>query len=166
MYVKYFLNYEMKNILILFAIIATAFSSYAQDSTKLDFRSLKPKNPDNAVIVIYRGGQFGGALDNFSIELDGKNICKISNARYLYIEVPKGSHELSAFIGSVLLLQKVTKFPLECESGQTYFISTTIKSSIISSRLDLSEVTKNTAVRDLEKCKKDNCQESILMGTN
>jgi Protein of unknown function (DUF2846) len=153
-----------QKIILAFSFIVFYICANAQDKQLLKPLELKPKDSNNAIIIIYRGGEFNGALTNYAIYLGDKKLCKLSNAKYMYVEVPKGQQTISANIGGVELFKKVTTIEIEAEKGGVYFISCTIKQSIMRSRLELTEVTKNSAKRDLDKCSVDVCQDRINRG--
>jgi hypothetical protein len=144
----------MKKIFLLLMVVIPAIT-YAQSTDSTAVKS------DKASIYIYRGGQFSGALSNWAIFLDGKKICKISNGKYLKVEVAPGKHEIEAKIGGITVMKKKTFIDIEAEAGGTYYISCVMKQSITRARLEMTEVTKNSAKRDMEKLTEDNCQNTI-----
>ena len=122
----------------------------------------KPKDePKTATIYIYRTGQFMAAGNNWSMFVDDKKVCKLSNNKYMQITVPVGKHSISAKVGGVQILKKETVIDIEAEAGGTYYIACNVKSSITRARLEMLEVTKSTAEKQLKDMKVDNCQEEI-----
>ena len=116
---------------------------------------------DSSVIYIYRTGQFNGAGTNWAIFVDGQKICKISNNRFMQITVAPGKHRISAKIGGANLFKKETEVEIEAETGGSYYVACNIKQSITRSRLEMLEVTKSTASKQMEGMQLDKCQEKI-----
>ncbi len=138
-------------------IFLTAFLSYDQsiDNSNADV------SQDSSFIYIYRGGQFGGALTNFSIWLDNDKLCKLSNGRFFRIAVKPGTHVVSAKRGGVGIAKKETEVEVDVEKGKSYYVSCSMKQSITRVRLEMQEVMPKTGVKDIEKMKVDNCQGKV-----
>jgi hypothetical protein len=125
-------------------------------------RPVVPENPaDEATIYIYRTGQFMGAGNNWALFLDGKKICKLSNNKFIKLTVPKGKHTVNSHVGGVGLFKKETDIEIDAEPGQSYYIACNVKQSITRARLELIEVTKSTADKQMKNMALDNCQEDI-----
>jgi hypothetical protein len=137
------------------AALATTLSSFTPEASN------ESKNAENATIYIYRVGQFNGAAANWSIWADGQKICKISNNKFLKVELPAGKHEFNAKVGGVGILKKETNVEIDAEAGHSYYIACNIKQSITRARLELMEVTKSTADKQMAKMTVDNCQAKI-----
>lgn len=116
---------------------------------------------DSSFIYIYRGGQFSGALVNFSIYLDETKLCKLSNGKYFKLAVTPGTHTVSAKQGGVGVFKKETEVEIEVEKGKSYYVSCTMKQSITRVRLEMQEVMPKTGERDIAKMKVDNCQGKV-----
>lgn len=116
---------------------------------------------DSTYIYVYRVGQFSGAGANWAIFLDDQKICKLSNNKYMRLAVAPGKHRISAKVGGVGLLKKETEVEIEAEAGGNYYVACNVKSSITRVRLEMIEVTKNSANKQMEKMSLDNCQEEI-----
>ena len=116
---------------------------------------------DSSFIFIYRGGQFTGALTNFTIFVDDIKLCKISNGKYFKVPVKPGAHVVSAKRGGVGIMKKETEVDVDVESGQSSYISCSMKSSITRVRLEMQEVVPKTGVKDISNMKVDNCQGNI-----
>ena len=136
------------------AALATTLSSFAPKATN-------ESNAENATIYVYRVGQFNGAAANWSIWADGQKICKISNNKFLKVELPAGKHEFNAKGGGVGILKKETSVEIDAEAGHSYYIACNVKQSITRVRLELMEVTKSTADKQMAKMTVDNCQAKI-----
>ncbi len=119
------------------------------------------KPEDTAHIYIYRVGQFSGAMANFSIFVDGKKLCKLSNNKYFRIAVGPGKHIINAKVGGIGLMKKETEVEIEAEKGGDYYIACNMKSSITRVRLEMIEVTKNTGKKQMENMSEDNCQSKV-----
>lgn len=62
---------------------------------------------------------------------------------------------------NVGLLKKETEIELETEAGKSYYIACNVKTSITRARLELIEVTKSTADKQMAKMSLDHCQDKI-----
>ncbi len=120
-----------------------------------------PAEKEMATVYIYRVGQFGAAAANWSIWADETKICKLSNNKFITHQVKPGKHVYSARVGGVGILKKETEIELETEAGGTYYIACNVKTSFTRARLELIEVTKSTATKQMAKMSLDNCQEKI-----
>jgi hypothetical protein len=79
---------NLKRILVVMLLIFRA-ATLAADECKLDQIS-----GPHATLVVYRYRLFVGSGRRASIYLDDRQICSLSNGRYLIIEVPEGKHKL------------------------------------------------------------------------
>ena len=116
------------------------------------------KKPESAMIFIYRGGQFSGSLSNWSIFVDEEKICKLSNNKYIKFPVQPGKHKVTARVAGVGILKKETEVEIDAESGGNYYVACNIKSSIVRARLEMVEVTKSTATKQMENMTLDKCE--------
>ena len=148
----------MKNIL--FATAAFCALSFV-------IKPIEPsaKRVETATIYVYRGGQAMGAAANWSVFVDEKKLCKLSNNKFMKIEVAPGKHVVTAKIGGVELFKKETEVEIDAEAGKTYYIACNVKSSVMRARLEMLEVTKSTGEKQMVKMTLDNCQEGIDNGT-
>ena len=116
---------------------------------------------DTTYIYVYRVGQFSGAGANWAIYLDDQKICKLSNNRYMRLVVTPGMHRISAKVGGASLLKKETEIEIDAQTGQSHYVACNVKTSITRARLEMIEVTKSSAGKQMEKMTLDNCQEEI-----
>lgn len=116
------------------------------------------KSPGKATLVVYRGRQHYASMLNYWVIVDGQKTCKLSNNKFVTIEVPAGTIQVAAKRSGVEVFKKEEMFSLEVEPDQTYFVQGNIKRGIVNRRMELAEVTKNTADRDMVKMKEDRCQ--------
>jgi len=133
-------------------LTATAFRS--------DSRSV-PAGADYATVIIYRGGQAFALGLNYSIFANGEKICKLSNNRYIEYKAKPGKLSLTAQRGGIEVFKRETGIDLDVEAGKKYFVQGDVKSSLMRTRLELSEVTENTAKRNMADMTVDNCQEAL-----
>ncbi|MBN8879101.1 MAG: DUF2846 domain-containing protein [Sphingobacteriales bacterium] len=147
----------MKKIILLSFVISALAASPAAYSRTI------PANltNDTTYIYIYRTGQFNGAAANWAIFLDGEKKCKLSNNRFMRLAVTPGKHTVNAKIGGASLFKKETEVEIEAEAGGSYYVACNVKQSITRARLELIEVTRSTANKQMEKLMLDNCQEKI-----
>lgn len=113
---------------------------------------------DSSFIYIYRSGQFGGSLSNWTIYVDEQKTCKLSNNRFIRVFVKPGKHNVSAKMSGVGVFKKETEVDIDAEKGSSYYVACNIKSSITRARLEMLEVTKSTGVKQMENMTLDNCQ--------
>jgi hypothetical protein len=111
-----------------------------------------------AKLVIYRDKQFAGSALNFALYINDVKLCKISNNRFIEWEVDPGEVVLNAKRGGIEAFKKKTGITLDAEAGATYYIRCDLQSSLMRTRMEMSEVTKNTADRDMEGMQMDDCQ--------
>lgn len=119
----------------------------------------KPK-AETATIYIYRTGSWSGAANNWAMFVDEKKICKLSNNRFIKVEVAPGKHRVSSKIGGLEVLKKETEVEIEAEAGKSYYVSCNVKQSLTRARLEMTEVTKSSADKQMEKMTLDKCQET------
>jgi hypothetical protein len=146
-------------LFLLLTLCVNLFTN-AQDAPAAELPKFEP-GKDSAIIVIYRGGQFAGAAANWAMFLNGTKMCKLSNNKYMYLKVAPGKHTISSKIGGVEVFKKETTIDIDATAGNTYYIACTIKQSIMRARLELTEVTKSTADKQMAKLSLDNCQAGI-----
>lgn len=133
-------------------IISSAFRS---DSIRTN------STADFATVYIYRGGQFFGSGLNYAIFVNGERICKLSNNKYIEYKAKPGKLSLTAQRGGIEVFKRETELELDTEAGKKYYVKGEVKSSVMRTRLELSEVTENTAKRDMNGMTVDNCQETL-----
>lgn len=133
-------------------VLSTAFRS---DTSRVGAKA------DYATVFIYRGGQFFGAGFNYSIYVNGEKICKLSNNKYIQYKAKPGKLAITAQRGGIEVFKRETAVDLDVEAGKSYYVRGDVKSSITRTRLEMSEVTENTAKRDMKEMTVDNCQETM-----
>lgn len=140
----------MKKLLGLVAVVLCFSFSHAPASNT---------PPEEATIYIYRGGQFAGSARNWSIFVDEQKVCKLSNNKFIKVSVKPGKHVINSKIGGVEMLKKETGLEIEVEAGKDYFVSCNVKQSFTRFRLELMEVTKSTADKQMKDMAMDKCQD-------
>ncbi len=141
--------------------------SFASIACLLSFTAFRsdltlPTTPpdDMATVYIYRGGQVMGLGLNYSIYANGTKICKLSNNRYIEYKSKPGKLALTAQRGGLEVFKRETALDLDLTAGGKYYVQGDVKSSLTRTRLELSEVTENTAKRNMKDLTVDNCQET------
>ena len=114
-----------------------------------------------AKLVIYRDKQFAGSALNFAIYINDVKLCKLSNNRFIEWEIEPGEVVVNAKRGGIEAFKKKTEIKLDAEAGATYYIRCDLQSSLMRTRMEMSEVTKNTANRDMEDMEADDCQDNM-----
>ena len=148
----------MKKLTALFVVLC-ALTNVAH-ATGINKKGKKP-SVDSSFIYVYRGGQFGGALTNFSIWVDNEKICKLSNGKYMRVPVGPGSHTIEAKQGGVSVMKKETNIDVDVVKGKSNYVSCNMKQSITRVRLEMTEVVEKNGKKDIEKMSLDNCQSKI-----
>jgi hypothetical protein len=143
----------MKKMVLFPAVMLMAAFSSA-------FRPAPAADDDMATVCIYRGGQFMGAMANYAVYVNGEKICKLSNERYIEYKAKPGKLDIMAKNGGMEVFKKETGLELNVEAGHKYYVRGDIKTSFTRARMELSEVTENTAKRDMAKLTPDNCQQA------
>jgi hypothetical protein len=146
---------------ILSAALIVGFAALSTSFVPASNLKILDTKDEKATIFIYRVGQFNGAAANWAVYADGTKVCKISNNKFMKLELVPGKHEFNAKIGGPVLFKKETGVEIEMEAGQTYYIACNIKQSITRPRLELTEVTKGTANKQMATMTADTCQEKI-----
>ena len=118
----------------------------------------KPK-AETATIYIYRTGSWSGAANNWALFVNDQKVCKLSNNRFIKVEVPAGKHRVSSKIGGIELLKKENELEIDAEAGKSYYVACNVKQSLTRARLEMTEVTKSSADKQMEKMTLDKCQE-------
>lgn len=136
-----------------------ALTALLQSSSGFGATSNKPA--DSTFIYVYRVGQWNAAGANWAIYIDDEKKCKLSNNKFMKIAVTPGKHKISARVGGAGIFKKETEIEIDAESGGSYYVACNVKQSITRARLEMIEVTKNSAAKQMEKMKLDNCQENI-----
>ena len=118
---------------------------------------VKNYNPDGqSKLVLYRNKEYVGSAANSKILVNGEEICKLSNNRYIEYSIDPGKIVISAKIG----MSKPTILKMETEANKTYYIMVGFKQSLINAKSILTEVTERTAKEDMDGMKIDNCEAS------
>ena len=124
------------------------------------------KAQTQSYVYVFRGGQFGAALANFTIYIDGHRTCKLSNDKYFKYPVSPGSHEIDARLSGASVFKKETGITITTEAGKNNYISCNVKRSLTRARMEMIEVVENAGKQALAAMKEDNCQEDIPAGSN
>lgn len=144
---------KRKSLFVLIMLMS-AFSSLAQNAEEY-YKS----SPENATVVFYRGSQFWRAAVNFTIRVDGEELCRLSNNRFLvYRTTPKTVYFTNVAGG--LNIPDKEKLEMKLEAGKVYFVQCDIKSGFVSDRMEMTEVTESTAKRKMNGIKPDNCNQN------
>jgi len=128
--------------------------------SKAGYCEMSQSAGDTSYIYVYRVGQFSGAGANWAVFLDDEKKCKLSNNRYMRLVVTPGKHKISAKVGGANLFKKETEVEIEVEAGGSYYVACNVKQSITRARLEMIEVTKGSANKQMEKMSLDKCQEN------
>ena len=124
------------------------------------FTSGRVVEEQDATVYLFRNPRFFGVIANYNVRLDGEEICKLSNKRFLKLSLKPGSHHLESYVAGVGYLSKPkTTLDFEIKEGDTYYIETTAKMKSLSSELELLQVNKKRGDELMSKITKfDYCQ--------
>ena len=111
---------------------------------------------DEATVYFYRGKQFASGLQNFVLRADGKEICRLSVKRYVVYKGQPGKVSFSAREGG-LAIPKKEMLEMELEGGKEYYVQCDVKSGLVTTRMEMTEVTVSTGKKKIEGLEPDNC---------
>ncbi len=111
---------------------------------------------DEAIVYFYRGKQYMSGMQNFVLKADGKEICRLSVKRYVKYRGQPGKVSFSA-VESGLAIPKKETLVLEPEGGKEYYVQCDVKSGLVTTRMEMTEVTASTGKKKLEGLQPDNC---------
>ncbi|WP_307143536.1 DUF2846 domain-containing protein [Siphonobacter sp. SORGH_AS_1065] len=114
---------------------------------------------DSAKVVFYRGSQMYRAAMNFTIRANGEEQCRISNKRYFVYSCLPNTVKFTSVMGGLNIPDKEV-LELTLEKGKVYYVQCDIKSSFITDRIEMTEVTESTAKKKMVNLKPDNCMTS------
>jgi hypothetical protein len=116
-----------------------------------------------ATLSIFREGKFTGVVVNYNIWIDGKEVCTLSNDKYINLKLDAGQHIIMSKAGGIGYASNPKTFlKVNIESGKSYFIKATARMKGISGILELKEINNDDAEIIKSKIKKfDNCQTKI-----
>jgi hypothetical protein len=140
-----------RKFLIALVVFISTFSTFAQEVSEY----YKPSS-DNATVVFYRGSQLWRAAVNFTIRVDGVELCRLSNNRFLVYRTAPKTVNFTNVAGGLNIPNK-EKLEMQLEAGKIYFVQCDIKSGLFTDRMEMTEVTESTAKRKMDGVKPDNC---------
>ena len=120
-----------------------------------------PKVNTASYIVVFRGDRLVSALTNYSIFIDGKKVCKLSNGKYFKYPVSPGKHEIEAKKAGMDIMKKEIFTSVISTSGRNNYVSCNVKSSLLKEKVEMIEVLENSGKQSIDKLKEDNCQTDI-----
>ncbi len=147
--------------LILFSIFLTIGTPVFTQSDGEGAGPVVTSSEGKAKLIIYRDKQFAGSTLNFALYINDVKLCKLSNNRYIEWEVDPGEVVINAKRGGIEAFKKTTEIKLNAQAGGIYYIRCDLQSSLMRTRMEMSEVTENTATRDMAEMQKDDCQENM-----
>jgi len=125
-------------------------------------KTIKPKPVNTAsYIIVYRGGQLASALTNYSIYIDGRKVCILSNGRFLKYPVSPGKHEIEATKSGLTLSKKEIYTSVLSSPGRNNYVVCNIRKSLLKEKVEMNEVGESSGRQMINNLKEDNCQEDI-----
>ena len=125
-------------------LLLTAVISFAKAQSEKSIQA-----PAQSYVYFFRGGQFGAALANFTLYVDGQKTCKLSNDKYFKYPVSPGTHEIDARLSGVSVFKKETGISITTEAGKNNYVSCSVKRSVTRSRMEMIEVVEMQENRQL-----------------
>lgn len=114
---------------------------------------------DSAKVVFYRGSQMYRAAMNFTIRANGEEQCRISNKRYFIYTTLPNTVKFTSVMGGLNIPDKEV-LELTLEKGKVYYVQCDIKTSFLTDRIEMTEVTESTGKKKIVNLKPDNCMNS------
>ena len=105
------------------------------------------------VYVIRRTG-YSGALDGYSIFMDGTRICVLNNKKYSVHQVPAGRHSFNVRFGGKNDNKDKEHLEIEVEAGRDYYITVEQRGSLVN-KVSLQELAGSSGKRALEDVTRD-----------
>lgn len=115
----------------------------------------------DATVYLFRTSRFVGVLANFTVKLDGKKICKLSNKRFLKLSLKPGIHHLESYFSGISYISNAKNIlDFETKESENYYIETSSNlKSIVGGKLKLVQVDKKRGDELMSKITKlDYCQ--------
>ena len=116
---------------------------------------------EGSYIIVFRSGQFSSALSNYSIFIDGRKVCKLSNGKYFKYPVSPGEHQIEAKKAGVDIMKKETFTSVITKAGKNSYVICNIKTGLLREKLEIMEVVENAGRQSVNNLKEDNCQSDI-----
>ena len=116
---------------------------------------------EGSYIIVFRSGQFASALSNYSIFIDGRKVCKLSNGKYFKYPVSPGEHQIEAKKAGVDIMKKETFTSVITKAGKNSYVICNIKTGLLREKLEIMEVVENAGRQSVNNLKEDNCQNDI-----
>lgn len=117
------------------------------------------QNEDKAKVIFMRETGFTGSGIACTIYMNGEDIFKLSNNRYFEMDIDEGNYNFSVSLGMASKKKGEELIKIKAEKNNTYYFQVKIQSGVITSKVYLEEITKNTfenKVGGLKKSEKDN----------
>ncbi|MBS1511866.1 MAG: hypothetical protein JST86_13550 [Bacteroidetes bacterium] len=112
-------------------------------------------------IIVYRGGKLASSLVNYSIYIDGRKVCILSNERYFRYPVSAGKHEIEAKKSGVDINNKEFYTSVVSNPGQNKYVEVNIKTGLLKSKVEFNDVEESIGKHNISGMKEDNCQGDI-----
>lgn len=111
---------------------------------------------DSATVYFYRGKQFSASLVNYVLLANDKEICRLSVKRYVMYKAVPGKVYFTSREGG-LAIPKREQLELDLEAGKSYYVQCDVKTGLITTRMEMTEVTESTAKKKMDGLQPDNC---------
>lgn len=132
----------MKKLLLSTLLLAFLFDLAAQET---------------AEVHLLRKTGYNGSLVAINLIMDGELLCKVKNKRHSVHQIEPGDHSFQAkLLGKKM--KKKNKEPLELtfEAGKVYYLQLNLKQKMITTQVDVQEITESSAKRLIPDLKEEN----------
>ena len=119
-------------------------------------RTVSTATADSATVYFYRGKQFTSALANYVLLANDKQICRLSVKRYVVYKALPGKVYFTSREGG-LAIPKKEQLELDLEAGKSYYVQCDVKTGLVTTRMEMTEVTESTAKKKMDGLQPDNC---------
>jgi hypothetical protein len=146
----------MKSLLSIVMLPVVALLFAAQPHDGLPSTSKNAMAADSATVYFYRGKQFSASLVNYVLLANDKEICRLSVKRYVVYKGLPGKVYFTSREGG-LAIPKKEQLELDLEAGKSYYVQCDVKTGLVTTRMEMTEVTESTAKKKMEGLQPDNC---------
>lgn len=144
-----------KNLLIaLLPVIALLLAAQPHNGPKGSSKTTVAA--DSATVYFYRGKQFSASLVNYVLLANDKEICRLSVKRYVVYKSLPGKVYFTSREGG-LAIPKKEQLELDLEAGKNYYVQCDVKTGLVTTRMEMTEVTESTAKKKMDGLQPDNC---------
>jgi len=110
--------------------------------------------PEQGTVYFIRRTGFAGALDGYSIFMDGERICVLNNKKYSVHQVSAGKHSFNVRFNGKGDKEKKEHLEIEIEPGREHYITLEQRAGLTTT-VTMQELAASTGKRALEDVTRD-----------